>query len=142
MVQESLVGGNIHNNEIWVITKIVNHFVIRDRNCAEHSVIFRKRKSRPPLICLRNHVEYFTTCSLKCSIEHNFWVPSNTTTFSVWCNTGKVRHHFNSQDSGDIGWVFRKSAATQVRRIKQIRNNIWVSTYLWADAKTLKLHCS
>jgi hypothetical protein len=35
------VGGNIHNNEIWVI-KII---VIRDRNYAEHSVIFRKRKS-------------------------------------------------------------------------------------------------
>jgi hypothetical protein len=33
-------GGNIHNNEIWVITKIVTHFVIRDRNCSEHSVIF------------------------------------------------------------------------------------------------------
>jgi hypothetical protein len=29
-----IVGENIHNNEIWVITKIVNDFVIRDRNCA------------------------------------------------------------------------------------------------------------
>ena len=34
-------GGVItHNNEIWVLTEKMNHFVIRERNSTKHSVIF------------------------------------------------------------------------------------------------------
>ena len=48
-------GGNIHNNKIWVITKIVNHFVIRDRNCAD----FLKTEVTPTIGALYNPLQRF-----------------------------------------------------------------------------------
>ena len=36
-------GEIIHNNEIWVITKSMNDFDIREWNSNKHSVIFRKQ---------------------------------------------------------------------------------------------------
>ena len=32
LVPEVIGGGIIHNNEIWIITKIVKNLVIRDRS--------------------------------------------------------------------------------------------------------------
>ena len=55
---EVIGGGIIHNNKIWLIKKIVNHLIIRDWNCASHSVIFRKWNYRPPLVFMHFLVKF------------------------------------------------------------------------------------
>jgi hypothetical protein len=95
-----VIGGGKYN-KIWVITKIVNQFVFRDRNCAEHSVIFRKRKSRPPLPNLFSSFFSFSQiiaifriiCVLIKSCTHLMWPITLQFDFNLFLATSTIKSY-------------------------------------------------